>query len=361
MTNEQIIDEASEWFVTLRHESADPLTQERFMAWLRRSPEHVRAYLDIVVLWDDLPAIDRERTFDVQALLARARDEGMIASLEAERNEHGRSRVRDGVARRDARAASTGRRFVIAASVALLGLLAGAIGWFQIAGVGLYRTDIGEQRSLKLADGSTVQLNSASRIRVSFSRDERDIDLLEGQALFHVAKDAQRPFVVRSGAASIRAVGTQFDVYRKRGGTIVTVVEGRVAVFEGDERDATAARPTPDGNSRRAPSTILSAGEQIRLDARAVPRPIQADVPAVTAWTQGKLKFKSIPLSAVVDEFNRYNTRRLILDPAAADIPITAVFSSTDTQMLVEFLKHQPEFSIEARPDEIRIRPAAEK
>jgi len=90
--------------------------------------------------------------------------------------------------------------------------------------------DVGEQRSIALADGSIIDLNARSRIRVRLSKDERDVELLQGQALFHVAKDNSRPFVVRSDTTVVRAVGTEFDVYRKKNGTVITVLEGRVVV-----------------------------------------------------------------------------------------------------------------------------------
>ncbi len=81
-----------------------------------------------------------------------------------------------------------------------------------------YATGIGEQRSIVLADGSTVDLNSRSKIRIRFSSERRGVELIEGQALFKVAKDHARPFVVDSDGTRVRAVGTQFDVYRKRRG-----------------------------------------------------------------------------------------------------------------------------------------------
>src|SRR5258708_14766281 len=95
----------------------------------------------------------------------------------------------------------------------------------------VYITALGEQRSIQFADGSTVELNSRSKISVKYSQQESDVDLLEGQAVFHVAHDVSRPFIVAVGATRVRAVGTQFDVYKKSNGTVVTVVEGRVAVY----------------------------------------------------------------------------------------------------------------------------------
>jgi hypothetical protein len=109
-------------------------------------------------------------------------------------------------------------------------MLVSAVTWlFEFQNV--YATGIGEQRTVTLSDGSTVELNSQSRLRVAFHPHERDVELLEGQALFHVAHDRTRPFLVQSEGAKVRAVGTQFDVYRKSDGTVITVVEGRVAVM----------------------------------------------------------------------------------------------------------------------------------
>src|SRR5258705_86287 len=103
--------------------------------------------------------------------------------------------------------------------------------WVQFSGQPTYTTDVGEQRSLRLVDGSTVILNSRSRLHVAFTETARPLEVRQGQALFHVAKNSARPFIVRSDGTVVRAVGTQFDVNRNRSGTIVTVVEGRVAVY----------------------------------------------------------------------------------------------------------------------------------
>jgi transmembrane sensor len=243
------------------------------------------------------------------------------------------------------------RRYAIAASIGLLCVAAGVFGWSQRGPA--YATDIGEQRKLKLPDGSLVELNSRSRIRVRYSQTARIIDLLEGQALFQVYKDVQRPFLVRSDTAQVRAIGTQFDVYRKSTGTIVTVVEGKVAVF------SSSPPPLRGGGEREGASSNaipLAAGEQLILSPDKPSRPTRTNVTAATSWTRGQLMFKSTPLSAVVEEFNRYNTRRLVLRDSVEDFPITAVFSSTDPRALVEFLKGEAGVSVETSSDEILIK-----
>src|SRR5262249_33751548 len=121
-------------------------------------------------------------------------------------------------------------RRTLAASILLTAL--GVLAWYgydtHIRNV--YTTGIGEQHRITLADGSIVELNAQSKIRVRYKDRRRDVELLDGQALFQVAHDTTRPFIVHTDSTNIRAVGTQFDVYRKSTGTVVTVLEGTVAV-----------------------------------------------------------------------------------------------------------------------------------
>ena len=192
-------------------------------------------------------------------------------------------------------------QWAIAATLALLLCAAAVLAWLHILAP-LYATDVGEQRSLALPDGSTVELNSRTRIRVRFSATERNIDLMEGQALFRVARDLRRPFVVDSDTARVRAVGTEFDVYRKKSGTVVTVLEGRIEVSQADARALTGIP--------------LSAGEEIMVRAHTELRPTRVNAETATAWTRRQLVFKSAPLSSVIEEFNwiwrRLETRGLI-------------------------------------------------
>jgi transmembrane sensor len=219
----------------------------------------------------------------------------------------------------------------------------GLFAWLNRAPV--YSTGVGEQRSLTLGDGSMVTLDTRSRIRVRFSERERDIDLLEGQALFRVAKNDRQPFVVRSDVAAVRAVGTEFDVYRQRAGVTVTVLDGRVAVTSSSEQQ------------RADDAVLVPAGQQVAVvgSAKVTPSAV-ADVAAATAWTQHRLIFESTPLSAVVEEFNRYNARRLVIAaPRLASFHVSGVFSSTDPMLLVQFLRMQAEIAVRESDHEIDI------
>jgi transmembrane sensor len=270
------------------------------------------------------------------------------------------------------RAHSGARRWrpqAVAASIAIVSLGIGALIWFVLLSTPTYATAIGEQRFIRLQDGSTVELNSRSRLSVHFSKHERDVKLLEGQALFQVTKDAARPFVVASGDTTVRAVGTQFDVYKKENGTTVTVIEGRVAILtEHRITDAESLASTVDGRARAAPAAfpgsgggqapgiLLSAGEQVTVTPKAVQMTERANVARATAWTEHQLLFEATSLTDVAHEFNRYNKRQLIVDAPQLDIfHISGVFSSTDPESLIRFLRERPGLRIVETDTEILI------
>ena len=347
--NTQIYEEASDWLVRNREGDLDAQEKSRFDAWLRESPQHVRAYLEISTVWEDVASLDPSLNAGAEDLIARARAEDNIVPLGlGEASPRKRTTPIPG---------KVGLFYALAASVLL-----------TLAGIWLYSqrdtysTDVGEQRSIVLNDGSTIELNSRSRVRVRFSDAERDVDLIEGQALFRVAKNSLRPFIVSADGTHVRAVGTQFDVYRKISGTVVTVVEGQVAV------QSTSTLPpqvTAEGRGPRSgkdEAIFLAAGEQLTVSAvtpakaGTQPSPKRANVAAATAWTRRSLVFDSSPLTEVAEEFNRYNTRQLIIkDTEVADIHISGVFSSVDPALLLRFLRTQPELAVEETDREIRI------
>jgi transmembrane sensor len=398
-----ILEEASEWFVDFRVGDVDAQARARFDEWLRRSPEHIRAYMEIAKTYVELPTLQLAGKLDIDALIAYAHSgENVLPFDNAESapaiDSHAPSvpNSRDGI-RMEPAGRARHRRYgsLAASSCALVLLIVGAL-WLRSEHYPTYSTDIGERRSITLADGSTVDLNARSRIQIEFSGAERHVELLDGQALFQVAKDKNRPFIVRSGDATVRAVGTQFDVYRKENGTTVTVLEGRVAVYSNERGEPTAADSTPTAGSARATPSIppavhaaaplassgasagepprtadppglvdpsysagvyLSAGEQVTvIPGQIAPTPTRADVAAATAWTERRLIFDGARLSDVVQEFNRYNHRQLIIEGSQlSDLHVSGVFSSTDPTSLIRFLRAQPGMKLTENDKDIRI------
>lgn len=336
--NAQIIDEAAEWFVEFSSGDDDARSRRAFDAWLRKSPEHVRAYLEMLPLWQDAAAVDPNRLDSTDTLVELAKASGSVVPLTPWAADR-------------ARRAHRGGRLLMAASVLFACVLTAALVWFQVVQRGTYETDVGEQRAVSLPDGSIVEINARSRIRVRFADTRRDVYLLQGQALFKVQKDAARPFVVHSGATRIRAVGTQFDVNRSQQGTIVTVLEGRVAVISDHaQEEVLSSSAAPPAN------VLVSAGEQATVENSAVPLAIPVNVEDATAWRERRLVFSATPLPVVAEQFNRYNERRLlILDRRLDRFLVNGTFSSTDPASLVRFLRAQPDLRVDETNEEIRI------
>jgi transmembrane sensor len=155
---------------------------------------------------------------------------------------------------------------------------------------------------------------------------------------------------VRVGRLQVRAVGTQFDVNRRSRSTVVTVIEGRVSVV---------APSASAGDESPGEGLALSAGEQVTVNPAKSPepwRPRAVNLAAVTAWTQRQLVFDASSLAEVVEEFNRYNTRRLVIvDPSLDQFSISGSFSSTNPASLLRFLEAQPGIVVTAADDEFRI------
>lgn len=399
--NRQTLDEASAWFVEFRVGSMSAAAHAQFVHWLTLSPEHIRAYLDICGTYTQLPKPGAVSNDVVAGLLQRARDrlEDTVTPIpEVGSTRPSTSRGLESLRAAKAPRPSHWRLSALAATVLLtVGIAVSWLNWQR----GLYTTDAAEQRTVTLEDGSRIELNARSRVRVSYSSSARRVELLDGQALFQVAKDATRPFLVDSGDATIRAVGTQFDVYRKDEDTTVTVVEGRVAVYAPrvrKSRDDTnsaqdghgssaappnvpssgsgsCASPTPlpgtSGASTYAQLTLpsnsvldpsgsaaifLCAGEQVTVTPDAIASPRHANVSATTAWTHGQLEFEETPLPEVAEEFNRYSRRRLILEsPSLKFFKISGVYSSADPESLILFLRGQPDLIVNETGREIRI------
>lgn len=349
--NTQISEEAGEWFIEFRSGDIDAAGRRAFDAWVRSSPEHLRAYVEIAAIWNESGALDELREFDTATLIAQGLAEANVVTLEQETAAPVPS----------SRRFATTPRWSVAAAVliAFVGVVAAA--WLQLSRAPTYVTEVGEQRSIRLADGSTVELNSRSRLRVRFTEQQRTVELLEGQALFKVAKNSARPFVVVSDSAHIRAVGTEFDVYKRRSGTVVTVVEGRVAVVGGgvsiavSDNTQTALKDRQLAGPDGAAAVFLDAGEQITVTSQPVAQPTQVNASTATAWTQRQLVLDTVSLAEVAEEFNRYSNRRLTVEELATkELRLSGVFV-TDPDFLIRYLRELPGVTVRETDTEIHI------
>ena len=245
------------------------------------------------------------------------------------------------------------RAWPIAAS--LLALAAGILWWAhdgQLLGLPkTYQTAHGEQLVRRLPDGTLVRLDTDSAVTVRYSGRERVVEVNRGQALFQVAHDDRRRFRVAAGEAQVLAVGTEFDVYRKRSTTVVTVAEGQVVVYAG------AAVPPPNAGTFPRLAQRVNAGYQVRIDAGVMSaQPMPADLNQALAWAQRRIVFERRPLGEVAEEFNRYGRVPLVIEDAELRaLPISGAFDVYDTDSFAAFLSTLDGVSVERTPTQIRV------
>lgn len=203
-------------------------------------------------------------------------------------------------------------------------------------------TEVGAQRALDLPDGSVVHLNTDSHVEVSFTPALRQIRLVRGEALFEVAKNRSRPFVVSTGSVQVRAVGTAFNVRLRSQAMEVFVTEGSVRV----ENPAT---PTvaPTAEPAGPVANLLAAGQKLTVDLTA---PLATPAAPVTlppaglkralAWQQQRLEFDSAALPDMVAEFNRYSRHQLVIaDPRLEQKRFGGSFPAGDHRTFVRLLE----------------------
>jgi transmembrane sensor len=179
------------------------------------------------------------------------------------------------------------------------------------------------RRDVTLADGSLVRLDVGSEISVSFSPGRRDIVLVNGRALFEVAHDKTRPFVVAAGQSRTTALGTHFQVQREGQHVLVTLTEGSIAVASETRQSRWVEKLIP--------------GEQVSLTTDGEVHAKRAiDAQTVTSWSRGRLVFRGTPLGEALQEVNRYGSRKVRLgDPALADLPVGGNFIAGETDLIV--------------------------
>lgn len=355
--------EATQWWNRLSIDRAGEVSRgdrELFTQWLRESPLHVAELLRIAHVHD---ALERFKLWsEVETDGAAADSLNVIPLHEASDGSvdvvPGRSPATNESDHVDAAGTHRPRRtmWAIAASLCFLAVLSG---WLVLANRGqVIQTELAERRQVMLDDGTVVQLEPETTLRVSFEEHERRVVLERGRALFRVTKDAQRPFLVHTGDTSVRAVGTAFGVERGTRGVVVTVAEGKVAVGS-SKRNAPASVPADERNdtsipagARRAASgssatvdpqggeVFLTAGQQLTVHSSgAVDEVHSVDTTRALAWAQGRLVFENDTLADVVSVFNRYNRTQLrVSDAHLAARRVSGVFEATDLDTLLAFI-----------------------
>lgn len=305
---------AAAWFARMQSDERTPEDAGRFRDWLASDPENEAAYASISDMWEAADGIAETPGIQAMRFDALQRRPGGLRLL--------------GSARR--RAAATVA--ALAASLILvLGVVLYGTSWSDWSGHRAYQTAPGQRMSIVLADGTLVSLTSSSRLVADFSADRRRVRLERGEAFFDVMHDPRRPFVVEANSGSVTALGTTFDVFKKNGEVVVTLIEGRVKVA------AVATQHTEEK------TVELRAGEQVSYEKGALSEVREVDIARTVSWRGGRLRVLNEPLGQVVDELNRHSKRKLHLDSRDSRIraiPISGSFSTDRPEQIVAHLQN---------------------
>lgn len=242
-------------------------------------------------------------------------------------------------------ARAAGRRRLLAAGGMLAAAsVVGAVSFGAMTLRGRMTTAKGDIRRAPLSDGSAVTLNTDTAIRTAFDDRMRRVELLRGEALFDVAKDAARPFVVVAGDVRVRAVGTSFTVRSHADGQVGVIVrEGVVEVWRG-----AAGRPVRLAAEQAVKVAAVGALRPTRVDAAAVDRAM--------AWRQGQIDLDGLTLGQAAAEFARYSDRRIVIDdPAVENLKVTGLFSASDPDGFARAAALSLGLAATARPDGVHL------
>ncbi|WP_296615487.1 FecR family protein [Sphingomonas sp.] len=279
------------WLMRLREAEKD--TNPAFEEWKRQHPAHEFAFAE------------------AEAMFAASAGPAQEASSHYHRrwNLPGQTRSRRWIG------------YAIAASL-LLALAPPTMQWIRYLGVDEV-TGAGAMRKIRLADGSLVTLNSRTAFDFTINRMGRSARLVDGEAYFEIAHDSNRPFTIRAGDATVRVLGTKFNIRLNDAQSVVSVTEGHVRV-------------TPAG--KPAAAVVLGAGQEAVV-ANGKLQQLPADALINDSWRQHRIVFRRTPLRQVVAELNRYRgTPIYLMSNTLGDRIVTAVFATDDPEGAVRII-----------------------
>lgn len=273
---------AAEWVQDLEAAPDDEQSLAAWLEWCSEDSRNLEAFEQVQQVW---------LGFGNERLASKRASAGAITATRG-RTAHRRRKRNQWIAS-------------IAAGMALAVGMAGFLRYGQPQEI-VYATDVGSQRSEWLADGSRLDLGGGSRVIVRYTRDRRDVRLVQGEGFFSVAHDTQRPFVVGTGAMQVVAVGTAFDVRMNTDNTAVTVSQGRVMI-----------EPMESTGDAKPHSTYADAGQRVTYTVATRKLAMAKVDPSMAgSWRGGVLNFVAEPLADVINDVNRYSTRKIVIaDP----------------------------------------------
>jgi transmembrane sensor len=324
-TSDTIDHEAADWLAKL--DGGNLSTEERhaLKVWLSQDPEHAQALKSLSSIWSDMdillndcPGSSKVKTTSLFSLMF-------------------------------------GTKWLSPTLAAIcLGFIAVFV-WMTVPvnqpakiETSFYATKVGVQKLEKFSDGSSAHLNTDSIMETEFSGSSRIVRLLRGEAMFDVAHDPARPFIVYVGNSKVKAIGTKFIIRLTSESIVVTVTEGKVQLSKRSE-EASSTLSDQDEASQEQEVIVVSKGEEVEVndkivdDTNTVPRPKEVNSDELDqriSWMSGQLVFKNERLEQVIAEISRYVPARIIIDdPELKDVRISGRFEIGDTDALLEAIE----------------------
>ncbi|WP_138379692.1 FecR family protein [Luteithermobacter gelatinilyticus] len=348
-------DQARQWYLRLQEGVDDDQVRGEFERWLKADERHFASFKKVAVFWgtiEDLPdliscgaaARQKEPDPDLFLKLANANetDQAIQAGMAKQPAKEGARVVPVRWWKKRHRGwffSDLQKKYAAAAAFLLVGVFSYYLyqSWMP---EGTFRTGVGEQLTVTLDDGSVMRLNTNTRVREEYSEKLRKVRLLRGEASFEVSKDETRPFVVETDHGVIMAVGTSFNVYETSGKVEIIVLEGTVAVGQGQTLPHMQPLAVQEkikqekSRPRDRDMVLLSAGEKVYAYENKlglVGRASQLELDKKTLWPQGKVIFRGQALAEVVEEMARYSNRKIIItDRRAKDMKMGGAFEIDD-------------------------------
>jgi transmembrane sensor len=304
--------QAAHWFARVRSGKIDSSSDKAWAHWMATDEAHAKAYENLELAWEL-----------AEELRNRPQMQGLLEDLDRTLKGGPRARAKIGPFGLSVtwQAGLTACALVVVCAVVIVLVKNRPI-------TAEYATDVGEQKTVTLADNSTILLNTGTRVRVRYSRSLRYVDLLEGEALFDVTKDSKRPFEVHALYGSTTAVGTEFDVHLTGAAAAVSVVKGTVRV-------RATAEPQDDKTAE------ISAGEAVDYTAEGITSSIhKANIDKVLAWKAQRILITDESLAEALADYNRYTKSPIVIgDPALASRHINGVFRIGDEAAFLNALQ----------------------
>jgi transmembrane sensor len=299
--------EAAAWVARLQSPGRDRATEQAFRLWMEADPAHAAAFDRATQVWEGIG--------------------GAAVGMRAGPGARARQAV----------------RMRVAASLAAVAVVAGAGTWGLLRDP-VYATKVGEQRIVRLTDGSRLTLNTDTKVVVHYTEGRRDLRLARGEAQFDVAKNPNRPFVVTAEGQQVRALGTSFVIRDDGKAVSVTLLEGKVTV--------TPAR----GETPAAKVVHLTPGQRVRVGEASPARVDRPRLEAVTAWRSGEILLDDTPLSQAVAEMNRYSPTPLEIESTdVASLRVTGIFKSGESQAFARTVAAQYGLAVVEQPNRILL------